>query len=407
MKMKSNLNADILRQKAETIIKNKSSKSALKLSEAEIRKLLHEYEVHQVELELQNKELELQNTQLRLAEEQIHDEITKYADLYDFAPSGYFTLSREGEIVRLNLSGAKLLGKERSFIINNRFALYVSANTRHVFNHYLGKLFNCNTIETCEVTLLADGDLPMNVYLTGRKVGKGDHCIVTVLDFTQRKQMEEALRKSEERFRTITQTANDAIITINSKGLIVEWNQGAEKIFGYAGSEITGKELTLILPPNYTEVHTMNMDSVLNGGDHHIIGKTVELTGLHKEGFEFPVELSLAKWETATEKYFTGIIRDITDRKKAEEILRENELQYRALADSGRALIWKAGTDKLCNYFNKIWLEFTGRSLEQEMGNGWAEGVHPDDLDQCLERRNSANGAMMPRRVRKGQTGIG
>jgi PAS domain S-box-containing protein len=75
----------------------------------------------------------------------------------------------------------------------------------------------------------------------------------------------------------------------------------------------------------------------------------------------------------------------VTDRKRAEEKLRESENNYRTLADSGQALVWTAGTDKLCNYFNKVWLEFTGRPLEQEMGNGWAEGVHSDDLQRCLE----------------------
>ncbi len=75
---------------------------------------------------------------------------------------------------------------------------------------------------------------------------------------------------------------------------------------------------------------------------------------------------------------------DMTDRKLAEEALRENEQNYRTLADSGLALIWVAGTDKLCYYFNRVWLEFTGRTLEQEMGNGWTGGVHPDDFQRCL-----------------------
>ncbi|MEI8132493.1 MAG: diguanylate cyclase, partial [Leptolinea sp.] len=77
--------------------------------------------------------------------------------------------------------------------------------------------------------------------------------------------------------------------------------------------------------------------------------------------------------------------QEIVHRKQAEEILREKEVQYRNLADSGKALIWVSGKDKLCNYFNIPWLMFTGRTLEQEIGNGWAEGVHPDDFSRCLE----------------------
>ena len=87
------------------------------------------------------------------------------------------------------------------------------------------------------------------------------------------------------------------------------------------------------------------------------------------------------------DRYFGRIwyFSDITDRKKADFILREKEIQYRNLADSGTALIWTSGTDKLCNYFNKTWLKFTGRTLKQELGNGWTEGVHPDDFDRCLK----------------------
>jgi diguanylate cyclase (GGDEF)-like protein/PAS domain S-box-containing protein len=80
-----------------------------------------------------------------------------------------------------------------------------------------------------------------------------------------------------------------------------------------------------------------------------------------------------------------AIGRDITDYKHAELQLRESELQYRTLADSGQALIWSAGTDKMCDYFNKVWLEFTGRSIEQESGIGWIEGVHPDDAQRCQD----------------------
>ena len=80
-----------------------------------------------------------------------------------------------------------------------------------------------------------------------------------------------------------------------------------------------------------------------------------------------------------------GTIQDITERKIAEDALRESEQSFRTLSNSGMALIWTSGVDKLCNYFNSVWLEFTGRALEQEMGNGWVEGVYPDDLQRCLD----------------------
>jgi|GEM_PF-1273923 len=140
-------------------------------------------------------------------------------------------------------------------------------------------------------------------------------------DITARKRAEDALRGSEERFRAVTQSANDAIITSNSKGIILGWNRGAEKIFGYTEEEITGKELAIIMPQHYVDQHNNGIKRVEQGGAHHVVGKTVELQGLQKNGNVFPIELSLAVWETASGKFFTGTIRDITERKKFEEEL--------------------------------------------------------------------------------------
>ncbi len=94
--------------------------------------------------------------------------------------------------------------------------------------------------------------------------------------------------------------------------------------------------------------------------------------------------IATAYQEGGKTKFILGSFQDISDRKNSDLLLKESEFKFKTLANSGRALIWNSGTDKLCNYFNKIWLEFTGRSLGQEMGNGWTEGIHPDDIEECF-----------------------
>ena len=84
------------------------------------------------------------------------------------------------------------------------------------------------------------------------------------------------------------------------------------------------------------------------------------------------------------------LFADLSEKRRISEKLKKSEQGFKVLADSQPALIWRSGTDKLCNYFNKTWLDFTGRTLEQELGNGWAEGVHPDDFERCLEIYNTA-----------------
>jgi|GEM_PF-2474117 len=144
-------------------------------------------------------------------------------------------------------------------------------------------------------------------------------------DITESKQAEEALRESEERFRSVTESANDAIITTNEQGMILGWNKSAERILGYTSEEMNNKDLSLIIPQQYGGQHSKAIKRIEQGGISTIIGKTIELKGLHKNGKEFPVELSLAEWKSRSGRYFSGIIRDISSRKKAEKAIRESE----------------------------------------------------------------------------------
>jgi PAS domain S-box-containing protein len=134
----------------------------------------------------------------------------------------------------------------------------------------------------------------------------------------------EALRASEEHHRSITRSATDAIITADAAGRICDWNPGAEGIFGYLENDVRGQPLEMIIPPRYRDRHRVGMQRVRAGGKTYIIGKVFEVAGLHRDGREFPVELSLSKWETTEGRFFTAIIRDITERKQAEQMLEFN-----------------------------------------------------------------------------------
>jgi PAS domain S-box-containing protein len=109
------------------------------------------------------------------------------------------------------------------------------------------------------------------------------------------------------------------------------------------------------------------------------------LWAVRTNGQEFPVEASIIHIESEGRSLFTVTIRDITERRLAEEAIRESEQRFRLVANTAPVMIWMSGPDKLCNYFNKPWLEFSGRPLEAELGDGWAEGVHPEDLRACLD----------------------
>ena len=165
-----------------------------------------------------------------------------------------------------------------------------------------------------------------------------------VQDITERKQAENALQMSEKQNRSITQTAADAIISINSEGIILSWNIAAEKIFGYSSSEMINENLKGIVPLHHIAGHNAGIQRLRDSEKENILGKTIELTAIRKNRTEFPIELSLSSWQSSDEKFYTGIIRDITKRKRSEKI-------QKVLYNISNAVI---AIDNLKNLFSQI-----------------------------------------------------
>ena len=148
---------------------------------ANVLQLTHELELHQMELKASNDEL-------NLAIEQTETVARKYAGLYDFAPTGYFTLSNDGTIIGANINGAKMLGKEPAFLVNSRYGFFVSDDTKQIFTLFLEKAFRSKAKESCEITLTSSGNQPVFAHLTGIVTEKGDQCLVTMVDITSSRQ---------------------------------------------------------------------------------------------------------------------------------------------------------------------------------------------------------------------------
>jgi len=142
----------------------------------------------------------------------------------------------------------------------------------------------------------------------------------------ERKQHEEALKQSEERFRSMAEAAEDAIISADQDGHITFFNHGAERVFGHGGGAMIGRPLTAIMPERFREAHHAGLKRFLATGEARAVGRTVELVGLRSDGSEFALELSLSSWKSDKGIFFTGIVRDITARKRAdEEVKKLNE----------------------------------------------------------------------------------
>ncbi len=162
-------------------------------------------------------------------------------------------------------------------------------------------------------------------------------------------------------YQAITQTAQDAIIFADEKGIIISCNRMAEVMFGYDSEEICGKPLTILMPERHREAHTKGLARVSAGGEPRVIGSTLELSGLRDDGEEFPLELSLSTWSTDAGRGYTGILRDITERKRKEEALRQSEERLRKLVEmapdavvvvdfEGKIVAWNPGARDIFGY---------------------------------------------------------
>ena len=196
--------------------------------------------------------------------------------------------------------------------------------------------------------------------------------------------MLERIAENERRFRSYFHLPLVGLaVTSPEKGWI-EVNEHLCQMLGYPREELTTKTWVELTHPDDLAPDIVQFDSVMRG---EIDAYTLDKRFIRKDRTVVHVALSVRCVRNADEtvNYFIALLHDISDRHRAEQALKEREQHFRTLADNGSALIWTSGLDKLCDYFNKPWLRFTGRTLEQELGNGWTEGVHPEDFDLCLQ----------------------
>jgi len=168
---------ELLRKKAEEQLRNKKKKVNKPVIETDVKKLMHELQVHQIELEMQNEEL-------HQAYETAETALKKYTMLYDFAPMGCFTLENDGSICDLNFTGAEMLGEKRFSLVNSNFKLFISKDSQTVFNDFFSKVYSTHAKESCKVNLGYDNKPLCRVYIEGIVTGDEQKCLLSVVDIS-------------------------------------------------------------------------------------------------------------------------------------------------------------------------------------------------------------------------------
>jgi diguanylate cyclase (GGDEF)-like protein/PAS domain S-box-containing protein len=199
------------------------------------------------------------------------------------------------------------------------------------------------------------------------------------------RQLDDELRKSEARYHTVLDAAFDAIVTITPDGIVRWFNHGAERIFGHRAEEIVGQPVTLLMPERYRELCVAGLHRYLRTGEARVVGGTIELVGLRKDGSEFPIEMSLGETLEDGERLFTGVMRDVTERKKVEEVIKESEERFRSLVQYTSDIITILEADGTVRYISPAAESVTGYKPEEQVGTNAFGSVHPDDRERALD----------------------
>jgi len=347
-----------LHQKAVELLNAKAAGSPSQFLGADDLKLIHELEVHQMELELQNEELLRSQSQAQGATE-------KYAELFDSAPTGYFTLSAKGEILEVNLSGAAMLGKPSHNLKNSKLVFFITTETRPVFNHFLDTIFLSQTKETCEVTLLVEGRQPMQVLLVGTPDKNLEQCLLSVVDLTERNQAAKALLASEQKYRLLLESSEIGLGVYSLDGKVLYYNQRALHKLGGKADDFIGKSLQEIFGVSAASVFVERIQESaqseksieyeefvkLDSGEHWFLSIYSRLKSLDDKVFGVQV-----------------IAHDITERKQSEEALRTSTQFANSLITSMHDGVSVLDTKGIHIDVNPAFCLMTGFSREELIG---------------------------------------
>jgi PAS domain S-box-containing protein len=325
----------------------------------------------------------------RLLEERKASEIEareseeRFRAILETTPECVKLIARDGTVRHMNSAGLSLLGSDDQAAVIGRSVFDVIApEDRDRFRAFHEQVCNGDkaTLEF-EILGLKGDRRKVESHATPFRAQDGSILhLATTRDVTERSRAEQLLRQSERKFRDFVETSSVALHFVGPDG-IIEWaNQAELDLLGYTAEEYIGQHIAKfhadapaiddILGRLCRGERLFDYEARLKAKDGSIRHVLIDSSVLF-EGGKF-----------VHTRCFT---RDITERKQAELALRESEQRFRVITEATPVLVWMSGTDKLCYYFNKSWLDFVGRTLEQESGNGWAEGVHPDDFDRCLE----------------------
>ena len=365
-KKKTSSSLKALRKKAETVLKTTSTQLK-NMSLPEIQRLVHELQVHQIELEMQNEELRQTQLELQVARD-------RYAHLYDFAPVGFLTLNSQGQILEANLPLCQLLGVDRKTLLRQKLEKFVMAADQHILRQHLHHVEQGCSKDISDVIRLKHNHSPHLVRLESLYEELGLQNLdarfrVAILDLTEQEQAKTLQKEQAIWVNAMLDTAMDAIIAIDEHQNIVLFNASAEQMFGCASTEALGQPIDRFLPQRFRKAHATHIQKFeRKPSAKPQMGSLGEVIGLRANGEEFPIEASMSRVTLENGVRFTVILRDITERRRVEDALAKEQQFIATILETTAALVVVLDPEWRIVRFNKGCEALTGKNFEDMRG---------------------------------------
>lgn len=323
-------------------------------------------------------------TERKRAVEDLEESEARYRNLFENANDIIYVHDLEGNYISINKAAERVFGYPRDEALKMNMKQIAAPEHLKRSRQYLKRKLNGAEQTSYEMDCFTKEGRRLTLEINSTAIRKDGSPIGVqgiARDVTERKRAEQALQESEAKFRTLAETASDAIITIDERGVISFVNAGTENIFGYRSEQMIGEKITMLIPERLRDAHAAGLDRYLSSGKKNIPWKAVELPGLHCDGHEIQLELSFAEYDKDGRRFFTSVIRDITERKRSEEAVKESESRFRDLFENANDLIYTHDLQGNFTSLNRAGERITGYSREEALKMQISQVVAPEYLE--------------------------